>query len=306
MSPIESASAARPALTKRCLAIGGIVLAFDNPDGPEPSIWPYMNFATPPAQPAAQFKIFRRLPPEFLGAKLVHRSGDYWELSRWRGRWLVNTTMEIDSDFIRKAVIDPDWAKGEIYVLPNPIGDWERGPACAFSYPLDQIILSGLLAGQGALMVHACGVVDRGRGYVFMGRSGAGKSTTAALWHKAGATVLSDDRVILRRSDGLWSVHGAPWYSRARLSSPESAPLHGLFTLAHGKENSLKPLKDSSAALELLSHCVVPTWDPERRLRAFDAAACLVEEAPLRRFNFRPATSAVDFIRAERSHGLLA
>jgi hypothetical protein len=281
----------------RCLKLGGLVLSFDDPSGPEPSPWPYANFESPPAEPDARFKIFRSLPPKFPGAKLLHRSSDYWEIHRWRDRWLIDTSLEADSDFIRKAVIDLDWKSGEIYVIANPIGDWERGPARAFSYPLDQLILASLLAGQGALMVHACGVVDQGRGYVFMGRSGAGKSTTATLWHKAGATVLSDDRVVLRRQGGCWRVHGAPWYSRARLCSPASAPLEGLFTLAHGKANSLEPIKDSRAALELMSHCVVPVWDPERRLRVFDAAASLVEAAPLRRYYFRLATSAVNFIR---------
>src|SRR5215469_6722666 len=47
--------------------------------------------------------------------------------------------------------------------------------------------------------VHACGVEDSdGRAYHFVGQSGAGKPTTARLWHKArGIHVLSDDRIIL-------------------------------------------------------------------------------------------------------------
>lgn len=298
MSAAGSLAAAEVSRATRFLKIGELVLAFDDPSGPEPDLWPYTNFETDPAQPDASFKIFRRLPPEFPGAELVRRTPDYWELHRWHGRWLVNTSLEIDSDFIRKAVISPDWTSGEIYVIPNPIGDWERGPACAFSYPLDQLILSSLMARRGELMVHACGVVDRGRGYVFLGRSGAGKSTTALLWHKAGATVLSDDRVILRRQDGRWHIHGAPWYSRARLCAALSAPLSGIFTLVHGRTNRLEPLQGAQAFLEILPHCVIPTWDHEARQSGFDAAAALAESSPLRRYHFLPATSAVDFIRA--------
>lgn len=298
MRAAESLAAAEVSHATRFLKIAGLVLAFDDPSGPEPDLWPYTNFETDPEKPDATFKIFRRLPPEFPGAELVQRSPDYWELHRWRERWLINTSLETDSDFIRKAVISPDWTSGEIYVIPNPIGDWERGPACAFSYPLDQLILSSLLARRGSLMLHACGVVDRGRGYVFMGRSGAGKSTTAALWHKAGATVLSDDRVILSRQKDHWRIHGGPWFSRARLCAALSAPLAGIFTLAHGQTNRLELLKDAKAYLEILPHSVIPTWDQEARQAGFDAAATLAETAPLRRYHFLPATSAVDFIRA--------
>ena len=68
-------------------------------------------------------------------------------------------------------------------------------------YPLDELLLQGLLArGRGA-EIHACGIADgSGRGLLFVGQSGAGKTTMARLWEgERGITVLSDDRIILRR-----------------------------------------------------------------------------------------------------------
>jgi serine kinase of HPr protein (carbohydrate metabolism regulator) len=47
--------------------------------------------------------------------------------------------------------------------------------------------------------MHACGLVDRGDGYLFCGRSGAGKSTSAGLWQRE-PRVLNDDRVLIQRS----------------------------------------------------------------------------------------------------------
>ena len=57
-----------------------------------------------------------------------------------------------------------------------------------------------LACGQG-LEVHAVGIVDEiGRGHLFLGHSGAGKSTTARLWlEQPEIRILSDDRIVLRR-----------------------------------------------------------------------------------------------------------
>ena len=46
--------------------------------------------------------------------------------------------------------------------------------------------------GDGALLLHACGMARGGGGYVFFGPSGSGKTTTARLSLAAGATVLSE------------------------------------------------------------------------------------------------------------------
>src|SRR5262249_20236905 len=65
-------------------------------------------------------------------------------------------------------------------------------------YPLDELLVIHYLARERGLEVHACGVRDAdGRGYLFAGQSGAGKSTIARLWlGEPAATILSDDRVI--------------------------------------------------------------------------------------------------------------
>ena len=46
---------------------------------------------------------------------------------------------------------------------------------------------------QGAVLLHASSVMMRGKAIVFAGPSGSGKSTTAAILHRLGYAVLSDD-----------------------------------------------------------------------------------------------------------------
>ncbi|HAM50351.1 MAG TPA: hypothetical protein DCP92_06510 [Nitrospiraceae bacterium] len=54
-----------------------------------------------------------------------------------------------------------------------------------FVYPLDLLILMYALAWREGIIAHAAGVVMRGRGYVFPGRSGTGKSTLVRQFNNA-------------------------------------------------------------------------------------------------------------------------
>lgn len=79
---------------------------------------------------------------------------------------------------------------------------------------VDQV-LPRLLAHLGYLMVHASAVQIGGRHALFVGPSGRGKSTLAALLMGAGHTVLSDDCVQLRA--GPRRYEALPTYPSLRL-----------------------------------------------------------------------------------------
>src|SRR3954464_14964565 len=93
-------------------------------------------------------------------------------------------------------------------------------------YPLDELLMMNRLAlGRGAEL-HSCGVSVAGQGYLFAGHSGAGKSTTAKLWvENRRGTILSDDRIIIRRVGSSFEMHGTPWHGEAGLAQKSSVPL---------------------------------------------------------------------------------
>ena len=67
---------------------------------------------------------------------------------------------------------------------------------------------------KGVLEMHSSVVVNGGRGYLFLGKSGTGKSTHSSLWlkHIPGTMLLNDDNPILRlMPDGTARVFGSPW-----------------------------------------------------------------------------------------------
>lgn len=165
-------------------------------------------------------------------------------------------------------------------------------------YPLDELLMTHLLARGRGVEVHACGVVDAdGTGWLFAGHSEAGKSTIAGLWDAQRATILSDDRVILTiASDRVW-MHGTPWHGDAEFATPSAAVVRRIFFLEHGVANGIRPLAGAAAAACLLARCFVPFHDPGGLEYTLELIERIVERAPCAEFAFVPDSGAVSFVR---------
>src|SRR6266516_6185768 len=112
--------------------------------------------------------------------------------------------------------------------------------AWPLEYPADELLITNYLAHHGlGVEVHGCGLVDSETGgHLFLGHSGAGKSTSTMLWKSLrNCQILSDDRIILRlRNCELW-MHGTPWHGEAAFASPGDSRLKRIFILHHGERN---------------------------------------------------------------------
>lgn len=203
----------------------------------------------------------------------------------------------------KEARLDGDGRRG--IVLLDPRACPPGRPVDPLEYPLDELLFQRLLAERGGIELHAVGVVgpSSGRGYVFAGQSGDGKTTTARLWQETvGAAVLSDDRIVLRREEGGgWRMHGTPWHGEAELALPASAPLAGIFVLARGERNALEPISPARAVAALLARSFPPFYDAPATARLVQSLEELVGEVPCRRFAFVPDGEAVCFILDELS-----
>lgn len=219
--------------------------------------------------------------------------------------------LQIDSDFSDATL----WMNEAVFrVFPIK--------AEALEYPLDELLIMHRLTQEDAIELHACGIVRRdGVGNLFVGHSGAGKSTTTRLWaqHER-VEVLSDDRIILRSGrDCLPTqarkprqctrshngppairMYGTPWHGEARYASPGSAPLAAIFILEHGQGNTLTELTPSHAVAELFARSFVPFHRHEYVDAALDFLQKVVAAVPCYRFAFEPNQSAVETVRKLR------
>ena len=175
-------------------------------------------------------------------------------------------------------------------------------PIFPLEYPLDELVMMHRLAlGQG-VELHALGLTDDdGSGYLFLGHSGAGKSTAARIWlSQPGVRLLSDDRIILREHDGEFWMYGTPWHGDAGIASPARARLTQVFLLEQAPAEELIPLSQSQAAAELFARTFVPFYLKNGIQFSLEFLEEVTRSVPCSTFRFTPTASAVEAIRHAR------
>jgi len=225
-------------------------------------------------------------------------SGGLWTLFAEDGGYRLDfvRTFRRETPY-KSAWFDADFRNGELS-LSRRFFSLEK--ACyPLEYPLDEVLMIHHLACGKGLEVHALGVVDEdGRGHLFLGHSGAGKSTSARLWQKQkGIRILSDDRIILRPRDGQIWMHGTPWHGDAGIASPDSARLTNIYVLEQWPSNELLPMPRSLATAEIFARSFVPRHCPQALEHALGFIEQLSQKLPCDTFRFLPEQSAVEAIR---------
>jgi hypothetical protein len=230
------------------------------------------------------------------GGELVFDSGGTWRLYAREGRDVYRFfDPRLGPAPYKEAEIGPG---DEGLVFLNPAFHAPGEPVDALQFPLDELLFLRLLSARGGIELHACGVVaPSGQGLVLAGQSGDGKTTTARLWESLpGATVLSDDRIVLRPAGGgRWWMYGTPWHGEAELASPRRAPVAAILLLARGERNALLPLAPAEAASALLARAFVPFHDASRMAATLECLDGLTQAVRCFRFPFVPGAEAVPF-----------
>jgi hypothetical protein len=175
-------------------------------------------------------------------------------------------------------------------------------PVFPLEYPLDELVLMHRLALGEGVELHALGLADQdGSGYLFLGHSGAGKSTTARLWMaQPGVKLLSDDRIILRKHEGKFWMYGTPWHGDAGVASPDRAPLSAVFLLEQSPTNELTPLSTSKAAAELFARAFVPHYLERGIHFSLGFLDQITRSVPCSILRFTPTQGAVEAVRYAR------
>jgi hypothetical protein len=196
----------------------------------------------------------------------------------------------------KEAWLDAEFRSGRV-LLSRRYFDTDR-PVYPLEYPLDELLMIHRLSRGEGVEVHAVGISDEnGRGHLFLGHSGAGKSTTARLWiDRPGVRILSDDRIILRAQDGQIWMHGTPWHGDAGIASPGCAPLSGIYLLEHGSSNAQSPLAAGRAAAELFTRSFVTHHSADGIQFTLDFLDRVARQVPCSIFQFVPDESAVEAI----------
>jgi len=185
------------------------------------------RFLVPPGatdEPDVTTRVQRAAHLSQPSGDMLFDSGGTWRLYRERDDFVFSfVSIALGPAPYRLARFDSSFTRGTISFngacIPN------HAALAPLEFPLDELLMINLLARGRGVEVHGCGVIDwNGSAYLFAGQSEAGKSTSARLWDREGATVLGDDRVVLRLREGRVWVYGTPWHGDEEFASPASAP----------------------------------------------------------------------------------
>lgn len=168
-------------------------------------------------------------------------------------------------------------------------------------FPLEEIFVLGYLSRGRGVLVHACGIVDSdGRGHLFLGHSGAGKTTISRLWDQTpGVRLLSDDRIIVRADGGGLRMYGTPWHGEAEYAVAESAPISRVYVLEHGSSNEMRPLGAAEAVACMFARGFPPFFDAAAIEFILEFYSRLAHEVPCAAFAFVPDSTATELVLRE-------
>ena len=175
--------------------------------------------------------------------------GHYFELTH-PGSAQVNSKLLIDGDF----------KTAQASLEGSPVEQW-----LIFNTSVDFCFLLAT-AGRGTVLTHASSVIYEGRAYLFLGKSGTGKSTHSRMWQEAleDVVLMNDDHPVLRvGEDGKVAACGSPWSGKTPCYKNVSAPLGGIVRISRAPYNKARRLAPIQAYASLMTSCSGMTWDKD-------------------------------------------
>lgn len=279
--------------------VGGVSVQLASDHGADVTLVPSLEpFRAAPGSSdiSIQVEWIEKLSPP--PGRQLFDSGSVWTLYEAQGGFQFDfNTPTLGRTPYKRLLVDDQFRRASLLLSDECFKD--RSTAAPMEYPLDEVLIMHRLALEGAIELHGCGMVaEKGKaGYLFVGHSGAGKSTTARLWSAhQDVEILSDDRIILREHSGQMHMYGTPWHGEAAYASPGNSPLAGIFVLEHGTGNVISRLSRGHAVSELFARSFVPFHRHEYVSSALDVLQRIADTIPCYRFAFEPDERAVEKI----------
>lgn len=108
------------------------------------------------------------------------------------------------------------------------------------------------------LEMHASVVVNSGKAWLWLAKSGTGKSTHSQLWldHIPGSRLLNDDNPVVRvMEDGHVEVFGTPWSGKTPCYKNEHYPAGAFSEIVRSPDNRISRKTNLEAYVLLWSSC---------------------------------------------------
>jgi len=196
-----------------------------------------------------------------------------------------------------RALSTKDFSHVDVWTRGEKVGSVLGWVPMKILNPLVEVCLLTRLAREGGLLLHSAGILSPTGGYIFTGQSGAGKSTLSGFFDTHGASVLSDERMIIRKCGKAFAIHGTPWVGSGAYAKNKSGLLTELFCIGHGPQHQIERLPPSAVLSFLLPQCFLPHWDRTAMESTLAFLSDLIAHVPCRRLAFAKHPDVVDYVQ---------
>jgi hypothetical protein len=152
--------------------------------------------------------------------------------------------------------------------------------------PAIQVLAPELRRGA---MFHASSAVADELAAVFLGRSGAGKTTAGALARQAGAELISEEITYVALEPQGARLCALPFRQKYMVATPGPGAysLPAFYTLQQSDVDAIEPLPSSEWFKQLLARAVVGVRDRAFAMPVLEMCEALAARVPVRRLRFR-------------------
>jgi hypothetical protein len=231
-----------------------------------------------------------------------------WAIYRTADSWVyLGIAPDPDDPALhRVAIFNTDHTSAEIYNSEVYRAAWLEGGLTSLTmFPTDQIFLTRLVSDRGGCFLHSGGLTIDGEGFLFVGHSEAGKSTTMRLVRSRlgdRCEILCDDRNVLRLwKDGFgggrpgYYVHGTWSHGDVPDVSSAAAPLRAILFLEQHPTNEIVAITDRKWLWQrLLATLIKPMITAEWWKRQMDVLEGIVTQVPCYTMRFDKSGRIVD------------
>lgn len=239
-------------------SVAGHLFSLSLPDSPGlwGSLGQYSPFEVQSGEPLFNLSLVDEMPegPVEVMYDVPTEDGEtVVRLFRQGPRWIFEMAEDHRRPICARMWTNEDFSEGHLWLATRLLRDATFGINNSL-----MLLYAFRTASLGTLEMHASMVSNNGKAFLFLARSGTGKSTHSSLWlkHIEGSELMNDDNPVVRVwPDGRVVAYGSPWSGKTPCYRNVEAPVGAFVQIRRCLENKATRLGLLESYALLYSSC---------------------------------------------------